>query len=397
MGPGAIELVDQGSLQNCSHAAAGIVVVDAAPFSHAMIALRARGVPIIVLAREQAAKLVEGALVEIDGGSGCVRAVEPGAAFGEDEPADYGDGPVATADGAGIALRASVRAAHGASVARELGAAGIGLVRSELLGPAMGNQAPGAEVFERALRAVCDAASPLPVNVRLLDIAPDKRPGWLPVIPGADSPLGLQGARLFDVSPVREVVDAQLAALASLADDFDLGVIIPYVGHGAELRRWATHVRAAVPRAARVMAMAETPAALLEIGAWLDQVDAVSIGCNDLMQCLFAADRDLAPLRGYLDPHAPGLYRFLSMAASESGEDLARVQLCGLLPQLPGVLPVLIGLGFRAFSVDPKILPFLRQSVSRIECDAAATLAAAVLTAPDAGSVADLIQNGSGD
>jgi phosphoenolpyruvate-protein kinase (PTS system EI component) len=391
-GPGAIELVDQASLAACSDQAAGFIVVDGAPFSHPLIGLRMRGVPIVLVDRATAARLPEDAFLEIDGATGEILTTPEGRAPGIEPRIAAGHARVTTADGLPVSLRASIRGAAGAVAARELGADAIGLVRSEFLGPAMGVEPPDEPVFSRELRAVCEAAAPLAVNVRLLDIAPDKRPGWLPAIPGADSPLGLQGARLFEVSPVREVVEAELAALARLARTFDLGVIIPYVTQGSELAYWAEQVRAAVPGAARVMAMAETPAAVLEIRAWLDQVDAVSIGCNDLMQCLFAADRDLAPLHAYLDPYEPVLYRFLHMAATDAGEELARVQLCGLLPQLPGILPVLIGLGFRSFSVDPKILPFLQDSVRRIRQEATAEMAAAVLAAPDAGTVAALLR-----
>ena len=91
--------------------------------------------------------------------------------------------------------------------------------------------------------------------------------------------------------------------------------------------------------------MTEVPAAILDMQHWFEVADFVSIGCNDLMQCLFAADRDIPELRNYLDPCAPALFRFLRQAATAAGENIDKVQLCGLLPQMPGVLPVLLGMG----------------------------------------------------
>ncbi len=110
--------------------------------------------------------------------------------------------------------------------------------------------------------------------------------------------------------------------------------------------------------------MAESPAAVLAMPHWFEVADFVAIGCNDLMQCLFAADRDLAEVRRHLDPYSPELFRFLKQAAEAAGDNINKVQLCGLLPQLPGVLPVLLGMGFRVFSVAPVMIPYLAKIAS---------------------------------
>ena len=83
-----------------------------------------------------------------------------------------------------------------------------------------------------------------------------------------------------------------------------------------------------------------------------------------LMQCLFAADRDRAELRHYLDPYAPVLWRFMQQIAMAAEARLDRIQLCGVLAQLPGVLPILLGLGYRAFSVEAKLIPYLRHTIT---------------------------------
>jgi phosphoenolpyruvate-protein kinase (PTS system EI component) len=205
------------------------------------------------------------------------------------------------------------------------------------------------------------------------------------------SALGLQGARLFDTEPVAGVVRAQLEAIAGLARTQPLGVIIPYLTHVAELRGRLTEVRRTLGPSVPVGAMAETPAAVLDIGGWLDQADFVAIGCNDLMQGLFAADRDQPALRGWLDPHAPVLFRLLAQAAAAAGERIDRLQLCGLLPQLRGLLPVLLGLGFRAVSVDAAQIPYLAALVRAAAIPEAEDLAGAVCAATDADEVRTLL------
>jgi phosphoenolpyruvate-protein kinase (PTS system EI component) len=110
--------------------------------------------------------------------------------------------------------------------------------------------------------------------------------------------------------------------------------------------------------------MLETAGAVLAVDRFLAAADPVGFGLNDLMQSLFGADRDLPAVRGQLDPDAPALYRLLRLAAQLAGAAVGRVQLCGILPQLPGVLPLLLGLGYRTFSVDVAHAPYLARSLA---------------------------------
>ena len=138
-------------------------------------------------------------------------------------------------------------------------------------------------------------------------------------------------------------------------------------------------------------AMAETPASALDLANWFELVDFVAIGCNDLMQCLFAADRDRGELRDYLDPYAPVLWRFMQQIATVAEARLDRIQLCGVLAQLPGVLPILLGLGYRAFSVEARLLPYLRQSVISTNTAEARTLAQQICAAKESQQVLEIL------
>jgi phosphoenolpyruvate-protein kinase (PTS system EI component) len=190
---------------------------------------------------------------------------------------------------------------------------------------------------------------------------------------------------------VRAVVDAQIEALAQLARHCDLRVLVPYVTDLAEFELWRERLRQRLPAMVPIGAMVETPAAALAIGEWLAAADFVALGCNDLMQCLFGADRDAAPLRRYLDPYAPVLYRFLRGITAAAGAEITRVQVCGLLPQLTGVLRVLLGLGFRSFSVDPVTVPYLAQTVAATRVSEAATLADAACAAKRSSEISTML------
>jgi len=368
---------------------AGAVVVDAAPFSHAMIALLARGVPTVLLDSMQAATLREGEEILLDAAAGRILAAD--AAPSSSAPAAPPAGkPVHTADNVAVELRASVRDVAGAYRASENGACAIGLVRSEFLAPP-GAAMPDADFYEQALAAVCEAAKPLPVVVRLLDIAPDKRPPWLASALESTGALGLQGARLFDTEPVAGVVQAQLEATARLQQRFALRLLVPYVGTASEMHRRREAISTLLPKPLLIGAMIETPAAALEIAEFCDVADFVALGTNDLMQCLFGADRDLPAVSQLLDPYSPALYRFLHMIAENAGPQLIRVQVCGVLAQLPGTMMLLLGLGYRVFSVDPVFIPWLAETVRHTDTTHAREVATRACMASSAETVKRLL------
>ncbi len=258
-------------------------------------------------------------------------------------------------------LNASVSSAQGAARALINGAAAVGLVRSEFLHPTDA-RIPDNKFYRQAFNDICAASNPLAITIRLLDLAPDKKPPWLHSIPEAQVPTGLQGVRLYQYEPVDQVVRAQLTAIAPLADEYELRLLIPYVSLPEEYRHCRQTIHSVIAKPLAVGAMLETPAAVLDIGYWVEHADFVGIGCNDLMQNLFAADRDSPQLKSYLNPYSPALLRLLRQTARSAGESIGKIQLCGLLPQWPGILPLLIGMGFVSFSIEPLKIPYLAQT-----------------------------------
>lgn len=380
---GDIMLLEQDEITHFTTLPAGFIVADAAPFSHTLISMLGMGVPTVLISTQQAAGLKKGLRLMIDGNSG---RITTNFSARDTAQVDRQNRPITEAgravllDNDPVNLCASVRHPALARLAVENGAAAIGLVRTEYLLPADG-AVPDIHFYRQAFREVCEAASPLVVTYRLLDVAVDKIPDWLPHPKSAGRVLGLQGVRLYSMDPVGAVIAAQLAALAELAESFPLRLLIPFLVRLEELEYWQTAIRQRLSRTIPIGAMAETPAIILEMARLVECADFVAIGCNDLMQALFAADRDQAELRHYLDPYAPLLYRFFRQVAEQAGEHLCEVQLCGVLSQLQGVFPVLLGLGYRSFSVDAPFVPYLADIVAgtnQAECE---RLAAEVCTA----------------
>lgn len=389
LSPGDVAVLHQRDLFPVPAEPSGFVIIDPAPFSHPMIRLLGMARPTVTLASGEEGVLQEGAEVIVDGYSGTVSDAV-GEGVGPWGPRERAPAAVTTADGRAVELLCSISDAQAGVMARSCGAAGIGLVRSEYLFPAEGRK-PDADFFESALAELCRAVHPLPLNIRLPDIAADKRPPWLDATPGLSNPLGLRGVRLYGDATVRSVVEAEIEAVARLAPTFDLAILLPYVTRVEEfvrLRRWVEEL---LPAPMMVGPMLENPAAVLALEQWRELTSLTAIGCNDLVQALFAADRDISPVNRLLDPYAPVIYRLLRMAASAAGDHLERVLLCGLLPQLPGILPVLLGLGFRRFSVEPVLLPGLAAEVACTSDREAEALAAAVCAAPNSDSVRALL------
>ena len=383
-GPGEIAVLGpDGPLPALARAPAAIVLIGAAPLSHRTISLRRLGVPMVLLDPRDAARLGHLPVLRVDGTAGEVTAPRP---CPPPPPVPAAGRWLELAGGERVALRASVSAPEDATRAREAGAQAIGLVRSENLAPAAGG--PPDQAFYRAVLADLRAAARgLALTVRLPDFAPDKRPAWARDLPVPASPLGLQGARLYHHPRVWALVEALLAAMGDAAGEAERGpplrVLIPFQSRIEEFRGWRDRVRAVVGGRIDVGAMLEVPAAVLEIDRWLEEAAFVAIGCNDLMQTLYGADRDLAALAPWLDPYAPAALRLLARAAAAAGPGLDRVQLCGVLPQLPGLGAALVGMGFRAFSVDPGVIPHLAAALRRQGRGELPSLARAALAAGD--------------
>jgi phosphoenolpyruvate-protein kinase (PTS system EI component) len=238
---------------------------------------------------------------------------------------------------------------------------------------------------------MCESAAGLPLTIRLFDVAASKHPSWLPLTPVDAGVLGRQGVRLYTDDPVHSIYRAQLQAIDALAPEFEVRILLPYVADLAELQYWRDDIKRQLAFPVVVGAMAETPSAALQLHEWLEVVEFVAIGCNDLMQCLFGADRDLPELRRYLDPYAPTLYRFMRQVADAVQDKIDVVQLCGVLPQLPGTLPPLLGLGYRVFSVEAALLPYLRQTIAGTHTGEAFMLAERICSAHSSAAVRELL------
>ena len=368
MGPAALLDYDRSRLR-------GLVLEEGAPTSHVTIVARALGIAAIGQI-ENASGLVEtGDAVIVDGISGELHIRPPAdienayaekVRFRARRQAQYRalrHKPCITRDGVEIKLLLNAGLLVDLPHVEETGAAGIGLFRTEL-------QFMVAAAFPRTAeqlnlyQAVLDAAGDRSVTFRTLDIGGDKVLPYMRVIEEENPAMGWRAIRLGLDRP--GLLRSQMRALLKAASGRNLKIMFPMVAAIEEfdrakllLERELTHLRRhghVLPDRIEIGAMVEVPSLLFQLEELLERVDFLSIGSNDLVQFLYAADRGNSFVADRFDPISVPVMRVLRDILDKSEAAGKPVTLCGELASKPLGALALVALGYRALSVTPSAL-----------------------------------------
>lgn len=357
------------------HAAgiAGLAVEEASPGGHAAIVARALGLPALGGARGLLDAAGEGDDAVLDAEEGQIvlrpeadvvqvytRAIEARRARAAGWES-LRHRPAITADGVRVQLMLNVGLAMELPQLDSTGADGIGLFRTEIAMLARGRVTDTAE--QAAIYArVLDAAGGRPVMFRTLDLGGDK------LLPGASPPeeenpaMGWRSLRIGLDRPA--LLRRQLRAMLLAAAGRQLAVMFPMVATVAEFRAAkalllaeARRVRPA-PTRLSVGTMLEIPALMWQLDELLAESDFVSVGSNDLMQFLFAADRGSPPLAARYDLLSPPMLDLLEQLARAADAASVPVSACGEHASRPLEALTLAALGITSLSMSaPGILP----------------------------------------
>ncbi|MDP2698408.1 phosphoenolpyruvate--protein phosphotransferase [Thalassospira sp.] len=292
-----------------------------------------------------------------------VRAVIEGALLARAERkmlyAQMRDLPARTTDDVDISLNVNAGLLIDVPHVAESGADGIGLYRTEI--PFMVRSAmPDIEDQTKLYNRIFEQAEGRPVVFRTLDVGGDKLlPYWQDMV--EENPaMGWRSIRITLDRPA--VLIHQLRALIRAAHDRDLYVMFPMIAEVAEFdaakalldRQLAREAeRGFVPRRVDVGAMLEVPALFWQAQALLERVDFLSVGTNDLLQFMFAADRGNPRLEGRYDTLSPGVFAFMRQLVLLCDEKKVRLTICGEMAGRPLEAMALIGLGIRRLSMAP--------------------------------------------
>lgn len=348
-----------------SRGIAGVVIEEASAAGHAAILARALGLPALAGARGalDAAENGDSAVLDADEGQLILRPeVEVVSAYRRAQQAHSAraagwaalrDRPAVTADGTPVNLMLNIGLAMELGQLDITGAAGIGLFRTEIAMLARGalmDTTEQAAVYARVL----DAAAGRPVLFRTLDLGSDK------LLPGTavaeENPaMGWRSLRIGLDRPA--LLRRQLRALLLAAGGRDLSVMFPMVATVAEfraaralLRAEAAKVRPA-PSRLSVGTMLEVPALMWQLDALLGEVDFVSVGTNDLLQFLFAADRGTPGLAARYDLLSPPVLELLAQLVAACAAAGVALSVCGEHAARPLEAITMVGLGITSLSM----------------------------------------------
>jgi len=381
--------------------------------AHATILLRALGIPAVVAAGPAVLAIPEGTLVAVDGIRGEVL-VDPDAevqralreraetlAEQDREARAISNQAAATLNGVPVSVAANIGSVADAIAAAERGADLAGLVRTEFLFLDR-DRAPDVAEQEHSYREIAAALHGRRITLRTLDVGGDKPLSYLPTPAEANPFLGLRGIRLALARP--ELLAEQLLAIVRVAHDTPVDLMFPMVSTLDELlsaRRMLTEAietaGKADPPELRVGIMVEVPATALKAAVFAPLVDFFSIGTNDLTQYTLAAERGNDNVAALGDPLDPGVLRLIDAVCRAAGGGAGPlVAVCGELAADELAVPLLLGLGVRELSVNPRAVPGVKQAVRRVDLPKAVELAARTLQAESASAVRTLLTEFTG-
>ena len=394
-----------------------IVTASGSPLSHSAILARSLHLPLVVGAPGVLQKINDGDALMIDGGSGLV-VLEPGAEDLRGHRARVRElkrerkqlhrlrrEPTRTRDGVDVRLYANAESREDVAEAHALGAAGIGLYRTEFLF-LQRRELPDEEEQFRAYRDLVLGMTGRTVTVRTVDLGADKADHTGLALRGEPNPaLGLRGVRLSLARP--DVLETQLRALLRASGYGPLRILLPMISSRDEIREVRAHLqRVAVELRAQghaiadrvpLGAMIEVPAAAIALASFIDEVDFLSIGTNDLVQYLLAADRINAALGELHTPLHPAVVRVLRDVIRLAQARDVPVAVCGEMAGDAGFAPLLLALGLREFSLHPATMLELRHAIRNHDLSALRRRSAALMRARDHAALARWLAASSAD
>ncbi len=292
------------------------------------------------------------------------------------------DLPAETTDGVRVQIRGNIEFPEEVEQCMRRGSDGIGLYRTEFLYLTSQHE-PSEEDHYRAYRKVIDAIDGKPMVVRTLDLGSDKMLTEKSPEEERNPCLGLRSIRLS----LRQLpmFRTQLRAILRASAHGDVRVMFPLVSTILELRQarlvladvmedLAEHDIDFNPKL-KIGIMVETPAAAMMLDAFIEEVDFVSVGTNDLIQYTLAVDRgnkDVADLYSACDP---AVIRLLKRSLDIADHAGVSASVCGQMSGSVMYTQLLLGLGLRELSVPAAAIPEIKQavrSVSIADCQAVA-------------------------
>jgi phosphotransferase system enzyme I (PtsI) len=300
-----------------------------------------------------------------------------------------------------IRIMANVNNIADLELALHYNANGVGLLRTEFL---FFNRSypPSEDEQFNVYRQYFSRFEPKTIIIRLLDIGGEKIPPYLRVPSERNPQLGLRGIRLL-LRNARDILISQIRAIVRAAREVKntIVILIPmvsFVNEVLEVKKILNNIigddESLVTRI-KLGAMVETPSAVLQSDVLAEHVDLLSIGTNDLTQYILAVDRESSTVNDMYSQFSPAVLRAIDIVvknAKKVKKDI-EIDVCGELASEPLAVPLLIGLGVDAISVEPPNLPIIYYVLKRLNINEARELSYKALNLSNPDEVIELVKN----
>ncbi len=277
---------------------------------------------------------------------------------------------------------ANIEFPHETQACIDRGSDGVGLYRTEFLYLSSESE-PSEEEHYQAYSQVARDLKGKPVVMRTLDLGADKM-GRTPNAQQENNPfLGLRSIRLSLRNPV--LFRTQVRAMLRAAVDGDIRIMFPMITTLDELRSARFLLRSvaedlkeegfAVRENVPIGMMVEVPAAVLMLDRFVQEVDFVSIGTNDLTQYALAVDRSNEAVADLYQACDPAVLRLIQKTWEIANAQNISTSVCGEMSSNPAMALLLVGLGIRILSVAPSAIPILKKAIRSVtlgQCQAMA-------------------------
>ncbi len=376
----------------------GFALETGGPTSHTTIIARSLGIPVIVGAHGACNEAKRSRRLALDASEGKIIFDPNPAEFSEytSRQREHNERraallkmramPTVTRDGRFIELLANIDLPAEVEQALQWNVGGIGLYRSEFLYMKMSPKLPSEEEHLEVYREMVSQMAPAPVTIRTFDLGGRKLAREVIGGSEANPVLGLRGIRLCFSRP--DFFRTQLRALLRVAGEFDEGrvqIMFPLISCIDEFRVARLVVREindellnqghAVHANVPLGAMVEVPSAAVMARELAREVDFISIGTNDLIQYSLAVDRSNDLVADLYRPTSPAVLRLVANVIEAGKAEGVPVSMCGEMASDPLMVPVLVGLGLKKFSMNPQAIPVVRALVRQLSFREAAAIA----------------------
>jgi phosphotransferase system enzyme I (PtsI) len=364
---------------------AGIVTETGGGTSHAAILSRSRGIPAVSGVAGITSEVRSGDLMIVDGRDGLV-IVRPDreatAAYRKMQREFFDlkdrlvlnrEQPAMSADGAQVELLANINNIADSQAAQKVGATGVGLFRTEYLFLTH-QDVPDEEEQYQYYRQIIEDSPGRVVTIRTLDLGGDKTVPYLGRRSEPNPFMGWRSIRLSFEHP--RLFERQIRAILRAGRHGKVSMLFPMITTLEELRyvnRLVEETRRNLRREGvpfgedvKTGVMVEVPAAAVCIDAILRETDFISIGSNDLIQYLVAADRDNPKVAHLCEPLSPAIFKVLQMVLDACQRTGTPVTLCGEMAGQPRSVLALFGMGLRRFSMSPAFVPTIKALLASV-------------------------------